>query len=790
MLFLKRGFWLALFFMATSLMVHAEPNLELNTVEQSFLNKSQKPLQYSKERFPIIEVENTFELGKLAALSFIDWVEHNPQGVVALPSGKTPEYFIKFINYYKENWQDAKVQKELHSFGIKAASFPQTSELKFVQLDEFYGIHSQHQRSFKNYVKNYYIDTLNLKPENTLLIDLSEQGVLKKIGYEKLFPQGHVDLTLLYREATNRLEKKQKQALKEAVEYCDAYEQVIKNWGGIGFFLGGIGLDGHVAFNLPGVDHHTPSHLTKLNYQTSAQSAVDLGGIEYARDRVAMTIGLGTLKVNPNVQVIIMAAGEAKAPILQQVIELPPSDARPASLLHHLKNTKFYVTQGASSQLSARKAHKLLTKPDTFILHQTIINTALAQHQPVLSLKRNDLQQTIEGRALNKRLSDDQFERLKVEVVTFIKRNIESGLALVDHKRVLHTAPHHDDVMLSYYPVMDYLLSHNENHFAYLTSGFNSVSDQYLMLMLNSVKGLKAHKIQYEVFEQNYEQLLNRFRQAYKAKDKETLMWLEKVFVYQKMKELYALEDTKTFVKKASDLYKVLANKIPGDQEIEEVKGLKGLMRETEADRLWAIHEVASDRVHHMRSKFYTGAVFDPLPNLEQDSRPMMALYKALKPEIISVALDPEGTGPDTHYKVLQVVAQSLQHSEVEPMVWGYRNVWHRFHYAQANVFVPVLDQQIHDQDEAFLAAFSTQKSASFPSPAYDGPFSELSGSIQRSQFEDLRTLLGEDYFLSHPDSRVREASGFVLIKAMPKNEFLVFAQDLKNKTELHSMIG
>ena len=50
---------------------------------------------------------------------------------------------------------------------------------------------------------------------------------------------------------------------------------------------------------------------------------------------------------------------------------------------------------------------------------------------------------------------------------------------------------------------------------------------------------------------------------------------------------------------------------------------------------------------------------------------------------MITVAFDPEGTGPDTHYKVLQVVAAGLRIAlqrgdlvDPDPIVWGYRNVW------------------------------------------------------------------------------------------------------------------
>ena len=43
------------------------------------------------------------------------------------------------------------------------------------------------------------------------------------------------------------------------------------------------------------------------------------------------------------------------------------------------------------------------------------------------------------------------------------------------------------------------------------------------------------------------------------------------------------------------------------------------------------------------------------MPSLEDDAMPMANLLKARQPHVLTVALDPEGTGPDTHYKVLLV---------------------------------------------------------------------------------------------------------------------------------------
>lgn len=60
-----------------------------------------------------------------------------------------------------------------------------------------------------------------------------------------------------------------------------------------------------------------------------------------------------------------------------------------------------------------------------------------------------------------------------------------------------------------------------------------------------------------------------------------------------------------------------LAAHRPGDAIPKEMQLLKGCMRETEVDRVWALSNMPMNRIHHMRSKFYTDDFFCPMPSLE-----------------------------------------------------------------------------------------------------------------------------------------------------------------------------
>ncbi|HAS57059.1 MAG TPA: glucosamine-6-phosphate isomerase, partial [Algoriphagus sp.] len=76
-------------------------------------------------------------------------------------------------------------------------------------------------------------------------------------------------------------------------------EQRIRDLGGIGFFLGGIGPDGHIAFNTRGSHIYSVTRLTETNFETQAVAAGDLGGIEVSANRLVITIGLDTIVYNP-----------------------------------------------------------------------------------------------------------------------------------------------------------------------------------------------------------------------------------------------------------------------------------------------------------------------------------------------------------------------------------------------------------------------------------------------------------------------------------------------------------
>jgi glucosamine-6-phosphate deaminase len=77
-----------------------------------------------------------------------------------------------------------------------------------------------------------------------------------------------------------------------------------------------------------------------------------------------------------------------------------------------------------------------------------------------------------------------------------------------------------------------------------------------------------------------------------------------------------------------------------------------------------------------------------------------------------------------------------------------------------------------------------SQKSASFPSWEFDGPFCRLARKIQVDQYLKFKTCLGRDFFIKHDHPRLRAAHGLVFIKELTPKEFYQHSMELRKSTE------
>ncbi len=771
-------------------------------VEKFYLDKSGLDLIYPPiEKVPVIQVDNFPELGKFTAQRFIEWVIENPGGVVSLPTGKTPEHFIKWVTFYIENWEDKKVKDDLMNVGIDVSKRPDMQSLYFVQIDEFYPIDSFQHNSFYYYIQKYYFKNFDLDPEKALLINVNEIPTAEDIPIDQIFPDKKVDLSLRTRMPANRLERLQKKTIELVDEFCTNYERKIRDLGGIGFFLGGIGPDGHIGFNIQGSDHFSTTRLIKTNYQTQAAASTDLGGIEIARNRLVITIGLNTIVQNKNAVAIIIAAGEAKSKIVRDSIEHSLTNTYPASVLQLLKNSRFYLTNGAAFRLRERRFQKMVKeKPlQKESVNREIINIAVNNSKEVKNLFLDNYQKDKFGKLILDKTKKKPDE-LNEEVRRTISSKFEKGLETLSNETILHTGPHHDDIMLGYLPYIVHLVREpsNNHHFATMTSGFTAVTNKY---MLDIIKIVDEHLADSE-FRQRFKSMY--FDPSFsEGKNRDVNLYLDGIAfhsrtlkneaiarrVVRNLIEVYEEDNLKYLEDRVDELINYFKTQYPGKKDVPHVQKLKGMVREWEEEIVWAHLGFNTDSISHLRLGFYQGNIFTENPEVNRDVLPIFELLRKIKPTIITVALDPEGSGPDTHYKVLQATTEALKLYEKEAdisnlRIWGYRNVWYRFHPVEANIYVPVSLNSMAILNSVFHYSYGSQRDASFPSYELDGPFSRLAQNIFVDQYQTIRLCLGKDYFLKHDIPRVRAAHGMVFLKELSLEEFYKHSLDLRKLIE------
>merc|ERR1711879_885552 len=124
------------------------------------------------------------------------------------------------------------------------------------------------------------------------------------MGWTNLF--SHVDIK---KENVNILDGNAVDLLAE----CDRYEAKIKAAGGIELFLGGIGPDGHIAFNEPGSSLVSRTRVKTLAQDTIIANARFFGGDINAVPKQALTVGVGTVMDAREVMVLITGAGKSIA---------------------------------------------------------------------------------------------------------------------------------------------------------------------------------------------------------------------------------------------------------------------------------------------------------------------------------------------------------------------------------------------------------------------------------------------------------------------------------------------
>jgi glucosamine-6-phosphate deaminase len=225
-----------------------------------------------------------------ASSRVVDHIHKKPSAVLGLATGKT------MLGIYKNLIADHK--KGQVDF----------SAVKTVNLDEYLGLDSNDPLSFYSYMFQNFFQHVNVKKENILIPD----------------------------------------SLPEDVETeCAAYEEAIRERGGIDVQLLGIGRDGHIGFNEPSSSLQARTRVKTLTDETLRDN---FGSIE--GPRFAITMGIGTIMDGR--EIILVAVGEEKAKAIALMVEGPVTASCPASVLQFHPKVKVILDSDAA-QLLERK---------------------------------------------------------------------------------------------------------------------------------------------------------------------------------------------------------------------------------------------------------------------------------------------------------------------------------------------------------------------------------------------------------------------------------------------------
>lgn len=152
------------------------------------------------------------------------------------------------------------------------------------------------------------------------------------------------------------------------LEYCEQYESLIKNSGGIDLQILGIGRDGHIAFNEPSSSLSSRTRIKTLTQKTIKDNSRFFKNISDV-PRFAITMGVGTIMEAK--KIILLASGSSKAEPIAQSVEGPITSMHSASAIQLHPNTTIVVDRQASKELKEKKYYNWVYKNKNVIYNQS-----------------------------------------------------------------------------------------------------------------------------------------------------------------------------------------------------------------------------------------------------------------------------------------------------------------------------------------------------------------------------------------------------------------------------------
>ncbi|XP_063415746.1 glucosamine-6-phosphate isomerase 2-like [Mytilus trossulus] len=200
----------------------------------------------------------------------------------------------------------------------KLIEFIQQGKLSFkyvktFNMDEYVAIPRDHPESYHSFMWNNFFKHIDIDPKNAHILDGNATDLIKE---------------------------------------CNDYEKKITDAGGIELFVGGIGPDGHIAFNEPGSSLVSRTRIKTLNNDTIIANARFFGGDLSKVPKQALTVGVQT--VMDAREVMILITGAHKAYAMHKAIEEGVSHMWTVSAFQQHPQTIFICDEDATLELKVK----------------------------------------------------------------------------------------------------------------------------------------------------------------------------------------------------------------------------------------------------------------------------------------------------------------------------------------------------------------------------------------------------------------------------------------------------
>jgi glucosamine-6-phosphate deaminase len=571
--------------------------------------------------------------------------------------------------------------------GLATGTTPQAVYEELVRLHRAEGL------SFRNVVTFNLDEYFPMRPE--------ELQSYRRFMRECLFD--HVDI-----DAANAHVPDGAVARDQVAAYCERYERMIVDAGGIDIQLLGIGRTGHIGFNEPGSARDSRTRLVHLDKVTRMDAASDFFG-ERNVPRTAITMGVGSILDAR--RIILVAFGEHKAGIIKRAVEGEITPTVAASFLQQHAGVEFILDPAAAAELTRFKTPWLLGPVEQLGFswdHKTtrraVIWLARTVEKPILKLTDEDysehglqdlmtarsgayninlevfraLSSTITGWPGGKPSGDKATRTDRTDGTDRAEARAVGRGADVYPKRIVVFSPHPDDDVISMGGTFIRLCEQgHEVHVAYQTSGNIAVWDEAALRHAD--------------------------------------------FVTEFLRAFPAIGGADAAGRLESSMASFIRRKGAGEVDTPELREIKRLIRRTEARAAARYSGVREENIHFLDLPFYETGRVKKNPIGEEDVRSTMELLERVRPHQVYAAgdlSDPHGT----HRVCLAAITTALgrlasQAWMKDAAVWLYRGAWQEWGPEEIEMAVPLSPDELARKRIAIFKHESQKDKALFPGP-------------------------------------------------------------------------